>query len=309
VTHHNSKVLVQLAKYDVEAEESMQVKCQLPAVKQVDNESWPEAAERLLLSMRNVVGSVDLSTSTQEIECKHSQGVGVRTKYLRTTCVGHMTATPEELNQRGRPGGRSVIKRSLLPYQSTQPVKVQKVDCPNAFGLNDEEVYITGRNGKVYFYAWLAQLQFEELCQREDLLEPIIATIDFDPEEFNQASKVNTPGSSRASSPEGSRSSQSQPSQGEFRSGIDVLLDYSSQSPRGALLGDISPQETPRGVGSTASPVLQDEVLSRSFHSGRRLQPTSSMQRSQSSLVASHSLPDLEIEVIASQGRWNEFPL
>eukprot|EP00971_Amphidinium_carterae_P316824 6298186-Amphidinium_carterae.1 len=148
VTHHNSKVLVQLAKYDVEAEESMQVKCQLPAVKQVDNESWPEAAERLLLSMRNVVGSVDLSTSTQEIECKHSQGVGVRTKYLRTTCVGHMTATPEELNQRGRPGGRSVIKRSLLPYQSTQPVKVQKVDCPNAFGLNDEEVYITGRNGK-----------------------------------------------------------------------------------------------------------------------------------------------------------------
>jgi len=334
VVNRNTKILVQLAKFDTEAESAWSVKAQLPAVKQVDNETWAQASERLLLSLRSITGKVELTNSAHAVEFKQSPGLGVRTKYLRTTCTGHQVQS-EESEQDDKDTNLPTSTGSMLMLTQTHSLQLRRMSAfgskggsrgggssvADPLGLDDEEVYLCGRNGKVYFYTWLAQLQFEELSSGKwnELLTSGLQSIDFDPEDFSVMSKVNSPEPGSPMSNLGGRN-QSKPSM-TFHTGSEAssLVNSSSQPPSasqsdptasGAATGtgsgeqavDVHVDWSPRDV---LNPFQESPVQSRLVEDYPQPPSTKGQTgRMPSPLRSEQQIPELSVDVIASRGKW-----
>jgi len=212
---HN-EFLVQLAKWDGQPDSPIRAVVELPGSAQEMNEFPHEAAQRVLRTHFFVDPDlVHLSSSSREVFCKESPRYKVQTKYLKTTfrvrlnaaltipsysAFGSVGLERLESRRSSRKRVSNASELSLVGKRSSVGValsnaarsammhslsKAEKPTLSQILGdtYYERKVYAVRQDGKVTFYSWLQQREFQQLKEDSDkLICKWLSRLDMDPD-------------------------------------------------------------------------------------------------------------------------------
>lgn len=146
IDRSDGRVLLQIGRW---SEGCLSSTCQLPGMKQMQNELATESMERFfstkLPCYHDKVDILDVVFETTE---KMSRAYGVPTRYLRTICTGRLQDDQEVERQVCRVARPSVARPSVR--------RAQTFDCSHLENLLLQEVFIVWDDNQVAnLYSWL----------------------------------------------------------------------------------------------------------------------------------------------------------